>query len=104
MLAFRSAVQNSSGDVVMEIWIFQNSRKTKFFGSLSCACGKVEFCVGFRNPGIPSIIFCVFYGCHYCKGEKGCPQASSGSISCISNQCKKQHSVANAKSKQARMT
>ena len=41
----------------------------------------------------------IFYGCHYCSGERECPRASAGSIRCSAGQCKKKQAAERAAAK-----
>ena len=43
----------------------------------------------------------IFYGCHYCSGERECPRASAGSIRCTAGQCKRQQTAERAAAKGA---
>jgi len=41
----------------------------------------------------------VFWDCHYCSGERGCPRASEGSIRCSAGRCKRQQAAERAAAK-----
>ena len=41
----------------------------------------------------------IFWDCHYCSGERGCPRASEGSIRCSAGRCKRQQAAERAAAK-----
>ena len=41
----------------------------------------------------------VFWDCHYCSGERGCPRASEGSIRCSAGRCKRKQAAERADAK-----